>query len=218
MDTSRLIVGMTGFAGSGKDTFAERLTGQHGFVRDAIADDIRAAALLLDPLIPYEPSGRLARLGRRLNLPPRPRVMRLSELVDAIDWHDAKRNPEVRRVLQVLGSEVGWMMHGELLWVNRVQERIDALPPGTPAVVTDVRFPVEREWLRDKGGVLVHVVRPGHTITDSSTSGHVSEIHTSDLSPDIVVVNDTTIADLHAKADRLIDQLYELSGLSSHFG
>lgn len=67
-----------------------------------------------------------------------------------------------------------------------------------------MRFPHEQEWLDEVGGLLVEIRRPGHQITDASTSSHVSETLMKDLRPDVVLLNDSTIAELHAKVDELV--------------
>ncbi|MBT6872238.1 MAG: hypothetical protein HOA26_03225, partial [Actinobacteria bacterium] len=82
----RLLLGLNGPPGCGKDTAANYLVAEHNFTKVAFADPIRVAAFGLDPFVG-------------------PGV-RLSEIVAAYGWDQAKRSwPEVRRILQALGTE-----------------------------------------------------------------------------------------------------------------
>lgn len=189
-----MIIAVTGFAESGKDTVAERLVEAHGFVRDAFADDVKKAALTLDPWIrtDAEHDG----------------FERLSRLVERLGWTIAKQNPEVRTTLQRIGSEIGWMMHGPQLWTDIVEDRMPGKLAGAAGLVLpDLRFPHEQDWLRRVNGILVRVDRGAHRGTDASTSGHVSETWMSQLTPDVTLRNDSTITVLHERVDNLMAQL-----------
>ena len=68
-------------------------------------------------------------------------------------------------------------------------------------VITDVRFPDEAQAIKDWGGVLWRVDRPGLVGGD----GHASETAMDDYRGwDEVIVNDGTIAELRAKVGRLL--------------
>ena len=86
-----MLIGLTGPPGCGKDTAADHLVKNHGFVRVAFADTIREVALTIDP---YD------------------HFFRLSDVINLIGWDRAKRQPEVRRLLQVIGTEAGRDVHG----------------------------------------------------------------------------------------------------------
>lgn len=64
-------------------------------------------------------------------------------------------------------------------------------------VVTDVRFPNEVRLIRERGGQIVRVERPGLPQTDL----HISETALDALVADYPVLNDGTVSDLHALAD-----------------
>ena len=84
----RILFGLTGPPGCGKDAAADHLAEAHGFARVAFADPIRQAALILDPYIPG--------------------AGRLSDVVHQYGWTTAKtRWPEVRRILQLSGTNQG---------------------------------------------------------------------------------------------------------------
>ena len=94
-----MIIGLSGYAQTGKDTIAEHLVEHYGFTRIAFADPIRQALYALDPIIPDYPI-----------IPG----IRLSWLLDRSDWEEVKReSPEIRRMLQRLGTEVARNQWGD---------------------------------------------------------------------------------------------------------
>lgn len=185
----RAIIGLCGFAQSGKDTVGRFLVEDHGYARDAFADDLKRALLEINPFVPID--GELERLR---------------DLVERVGWDDAKQNAEVRRLLGTTGTEGGWKIHGKRLWIDRVDERLRALPAGQPLVVTDVRFPEEQDWLTENGGLLVNVVRPAIEALPGELGKHSSEA-TWMLRPDVTLLNKGTIADLGIDVARLLDSL-----------
>lgn len=172
---TRLVLGLTGYARSGKDTVGGFLEADHGFWRGAFAEGVREALLALDPRIPVGCDEDSL----------------LSEIVREVGWDDAKAVPEVRRLLQRMGTEAGWRMHGDRLWVDRL---LRTAPADRDLVITDLRFGHEAAAVRELGGFLVRVVRPGV----GPVNGHVSETFTDELRADTVVRNDGTLEDMRA--------------------
>lgn len=196
-----LIIGLVGKARSGKDTVGQMLVRQHGFVRDALADDLKLAALALDPWIRQEDQS----------------FLRLRELIDRVGWEDAKANPEVRTLLQRLGTEAGWHMHGPSLWTDRVETRLEA-DPTTDRVITDVRMPHEADWIHDTGGILVKITRSDHEGTAGANSRHESEIGVDAMIVDIEILNVGSLVDLEAKVNRLVQLLRGIGSPSQVVG
>ena len=127
------VIGLTGYARSGKDTAVSFLV-EKGFVRVSFADALREAALALDPIIPleFEASGSVS---------PFTACMRLSELVAGEGWERAKEFSEVRRTLQRIGTEAGRDIHGIDCWVNIAADKASrALEAGKSVAFSDVRF------------------------------------------------------------------------------
>lgn len=173
-----MLIGTTGKKQAGKDSFAARLVEAHGFTRVAFADPMREFALALDPLVDGH--------------------YRLSEIVRSLGWDVAKESiPEVRRTLQRLGTEAGRNVLGDRVWIDAALGKIDAVDG--PVVVTDVRFPNEAEAITSAGGILVRVVRPGHETTDA----HPSETAMDGHPVHVQVVNDGSLEQLWAAADRV---------------
>jgi hypothetical protein len=82
-----MIIGLSGYAQSGKDTTAELLCLNYKYKRQSFADPMRHALMIINPKLDS--------------------ITRLSEYVDDYGWDMAKQNPEVRRLLQVFGTDFG---------------------------------------------------------------------------------------------------------------
>ncbi|CCQ44652.1 putative deoxynucleotide monophosphate kinase [Pseudarthrobacter siccitolerans] len=187
------IVGLIGKKRSGKDTFAGGLIDAHGFTRVAFADPVRQAALDLDPYV-----GRPALPGQ---LAPQ-REVRLSDVIDSIGWESAKDYvPEVRRILENFGTNSIRKLDPDF-WVRMAVEKIQATEG--PVVVTDVRFPNEADKIRELGGHVVRIVRPGF---ESAPGAHVCETSLDEYVADLTFVNDSTIEELRDSAIDLGDIL-----------
>lgn len=178
------IIGVTGRAQHGKDTVGGMLVA-HGFTRYAFADQLKALAYYVDPVVTDYADGE----GPNL---------RLSAVVDNVGWEDAKAEPEVRRFLIALGlgvrDHIGWDS-----WVRACAKVIDDDDAGD-VVITDVRFPNEADWVHAQGGIIIRVTRPHHR--DVVDPNNESERHVATLDADYDIVNNRTL-------DELQRQVYE---------
>jgi hypothetical protein len=170
------IVGLIGFARSGKDTVAARLVEQHGWTRFAFADALRRVALDTDPLVAdwHGPS-------------------RLGDVVARDGWDRAKILPDVRRLLQALGVAVRTHI-GPDTWVDVV---LNGMYARGPVVITDVRFLNEAAAIRRHGGRLVRINRPGVDPVNS----HVSETELALEPVDLTLSNAGSLDELHSAVD-----------------
>ena len=142
-----MIIGITGHAQHGKDTTGQFLVTSYGFKRYAFADQLRSMALTLNPIIYSEG--------------PEVVTTRLADLVQSAGWDVAKKDPEVRRFLQVLGTEAVRDHLGEDAWVDSLDKRLndDDLTRDSDVVITDVRFLNEVRFIRRNGGEVWRVKR-----------------------------------------------------------
>lgn len=182
------IIALSGYARSGKDSAARALIAQ-GWEHRAFADVLRAFLLAVDPLVPVS--------GWRRWLPWGPRVERLSALIARVGWGGYKEVPgagdEVRALLQRLGTDAGRALLGEDVWVDATLNRPVT---GEGLVLTDCRFPNEAEAVRERGGAVVRVERPGVGPVNS----HISETALDDYDGFAArLANDGTLADLDAQ-------------------
>ena len=193
MTTSPPIIGLIGKKRSGKDAFARTLVDERGYVRIAFADPLRQMAAGVDPLV-----GRFPLPGH-LQAPED--GWHLTEVLDAIGYEKAKEIPEVRRFYQRLGTDGVraidpgfWTRIGLQRIAATHEDRLDSR--ARPVVVTDVRFPNEADGIRELGGVIVRIVRPGLVSTDE----HISEKALDNYRPDYVVKNDDDLDTLALRA------------------
>jgi hypothetical protein len=132
-----------------------------------------------------------------------------------------------RQLMQTLGTEWGRQMIGENTWIaawkrGRDQEfedwamtqelhwgrkitddHKDEFFNDAVYVVPDIRFENEAEWVREEGGIVLHLFRPDA----EEVSVHSSEAGVSVAYNDFQIHNDGTIAALTEKVDALLRAL-----------
>lgn len=168
-----MLVGLTGYAGSGKNTAADGLVAS-GWVQLSFAEPLRQMLLTLNPII---------HAG-----------IHLQTFIDDQGWDETKyRYPEVRRLMQVLGTEVGRDMIDDDLWVKLAKKTMDdCFRQGKNVVFTDVRFPNEVAMIRLNGGKIIRIHREG----TKPAQNHVSDTNVDLLTVDREIVNSGTVQDL----------------------
>lgn len=185
------LIGLSGYARSGKDTVAKILVDNHGFTRVAFADKLREALYNLNPRVyafVFDGAGEYSES----------KVVWLADLIDEIGWEEAKIvAPEHRLYLQRLGTEVGRNLFGENVWVDLALRDLD---PNGHYVVSDVRFPNEAEGIRSRGGQMVRIGRPGVL----AANDHPSETSLDNHQFDIYLPNDGTVEGLADLIDSLV--------------
>ena len=182
------IIGLCGYARCGKDSLASFLSVEHGYQRIAFADKLRDMLYALNPLIG---AGFEEADGYTW-------TTRVQDLVDNVGWDRAKEGyPEIRALLQRLGTEAGRTVLGENVWVDASLRDLD---PAGRYVVTDVRFPNEFAAIEERGGVMVRVLRPGY----EPVNGHSSETALDDVDCDYVFRNNAGLNQMRAAADRIV--------------
>jgi len=171
-----MIIGLSGYAQSGKDTVANILVEKHGYRRIAFADPIRKLLYEMDPLIPKGYGDSIINY-------------RLQDLVDSYGWDKVKVDfPEVRRLLQELGVGAR-KLFGDTFWIN---EALSDVAPQDKVVVSDVRFENEAIWIQEFKGKIWRIKRIG---TDA-VNDHVSESEMDGYPVDQIFVNNGTLEDL----------------------
>lgn len=172
-----MIVGLTGSKGCGKDTFAQALQ-EKGFILVRFADPMKAM---------------LRTLFQMGDLPPE----LIEEMIEGSrkeKGHDLLCGKSPRHAMQTLGTE--WRdLIGRDLWANIWARGADRLQ-GFDIVTPDVRFLHEVAPIKRREGLIVRIERPGRHSNDA----HISEVEMRKIDPDVVIVNDGTIQDLHEKA------------------
>jgi hypothetical protein len=171
-----MIIGLLGYAQSGKDAVAKTLVEEHGFIRIAFADKIRELLYEMDLPVPMKNGDKVVEIG-------------LQNLVDELGWDDAKQHPLVRAMLQNLGVGARTIFH-ENFWVVEAFKLFDT--QDKDYVVTDVRFKNEADTIQRLGGEMWRVVRPGV----GPVNNHVSENELDNSVVNTTITNSGTLEDL----------------------
>ena len=199
------ILGLTGPAGSGKDTVADLLVAHAGFTKLAFADTLKAEvadafAVDLEYLTRREtkehPMSCLA-MSRCLADSFVGRMMAVHSRGPVPLDLDAPHSP--RQIMQWWGTDYRRAAQPEY-WVNKTRNRISYLLRERLAsriVVTDCRFPDEVEMVRRSfGGQLWQIHRDGVAVAPDS---HVSETTGDEFAPDVVINNSHSVKHLQER-------------------
>lgn len=187
-----MIVGLSGYAQSGKDTVAQLMQQiEPTFQRVAFADPLREMLYALDPIVDLR-----SNTGRAW---PR----RVAQIVDEEGWEVAKtKYPEVRALLQRLGTEAGRNVLGQDIWVRTGVRKIRELEAdGYDVVVTDVRFTNEAEAIVGELGEVWRIERPG----TAPVNPHPSETAMDGWSFDRRIVNSGSYDDLARRVAGILE-------------
>ena len=175
----QLLIGITGPARSGKTTAAAHLANEHGFECYAFADPLRDGIMAIFNLSPEDLE------GEKKELP--------------IGW--LGRSP--RQLMQLLGTEWGRHMISADLWINLAEQNLDCLSavfdtvPGF--VISDVRFENEADFIRKRGGTIIHLSRADAV----AVNPHISEDGVSRHPDDLTLTNDGDLREFLAALDKV---------------
>jgi hypothetical protein len=167
-----MIIGLTGYAQSGKDTVAKILVENYGYTRVAFADKIRDFLYEMNPMVD--------------NVAGEP--IFLKERVDRDGWEVAKTNPHVRRALQNAGVSAR-KVFGEEFWIDR---SLVSILRNENTVITDVRFINEADVVKHQAGQVWRIKRLGV----DAVNAHVSESQMDGYPVDQIFTNNSSIEDL----------------------
>lgn len=141
------IIAMSGFARAGKDTVGNILVEEYGFKRVAFADKLREMLYQLNPIINADVFGS--------------EYIYLQQVIDEWGWNGYKETifgPEIRRLLQRLGTEAGRQTLWDSIWIDAALTGHDE---DARLIVTDARFINEFDAVISRGGYVWRVDREG---------------------------------------------------------
>ena len=182
------IIGLSGYARSGKDEAAKILVEEFGFTRVAFADKLREVLYALDPMV--------SATTWRDSLGVSPVYLR--DVIDEHGWGGYKETffgPEIRRLLQRLGTEAGRQTLWDSIWVDAALTGHD---DDARLVVTDCRFPNEAQAIWDRGGEVWRIMREGVGPANS----HPSETSLDNVDFQAYVHNDGTLEEFRKSIRR----------------
>ena len=197
-----ILIGLTGPAGSGKDTVADYLCATNGFSRYAYADPLRLEIaqafgipvdLLLDRERKEKPTDLLA-LERCQN---KFFVEYIFERFYGPVNQTRKQPRSPRWIMQKWGTDYRRELTDENYWIRQAENAIADMDRAgiTRIVVTDVRFEDEAEFIRARGGQVWHLHRPDLL----AVNPHISERGVAIHDDDIEIINSSTIGNLHTQ-------------------
>jgi hypothetical protein len=170
-----MIIGLSGYARSGKDTVGKRLVDNHEFLNYAFANFIKDLLFYMNPIIDDK-------------------EFRLFDVVKAYGWEVAKTKfPEVRRLLQVLGVGARNTFR-DTFWID---ELVRTIPSDRNIVITDVRFKNEADRIKELGGQIWRIERSGV----SAVNDHISEHDLDNWEFDAYIHNNSSLEDLYFAVD-----------------
>ena len=224
-----MIIGLSGRMRSGKDTAGQMLKNiawrsyQTKFEIKKFAEPVKRIASLLTGISMQElekGSVKESYLGKEWN---HPQLMRLVG-----DVNEARMT--VREMLQKIGTDAirdglhpdawvntlmkdyklnGWISKAD--WDAETTGVYDKTKDGYPKwIITDVRFPNEYKAIKDRGGIVIKIIR----FSDNEDL-HISETaldHISDW--DYVVANNGTLEELEVKMENIWNEIHNLFNVS----
>lgn len=188
-----MIVGISGYAGSGKDTLAGIIQREEPrWEVRKFADKLKQVAAII---LNCKPMDFEDQHFKRSPLPSRWDI-----------WDgEVHRHMTVREFLQNLGTDAIRNGLHENTWVNALMAEYDKgglYPKGW--IITDVRFPNEYLAIKGRGGVMIRINR------GEPTNAHVSETALDNVQFDIEIDNNGTIDELVDKVKlSVIPSIYQ---------
>lgn len=182
------IIGITGLAGSGKDTARSVLQNHFGVTGMAFADPMRA---MLGQLLDHCGIGAEWMTRRELKEMPMPGL-----------------GVSYRHAAQALGTEWGRALtpSGDI-WIKAAAasmvEVMNIKGPDAVFCISDVRFENEAKWVREQGGVVWKIARPDV----AAVRHHSSENGVPIELVDILIFNGDMAEFKQTVYDRAIEQL-----------
>ena len=194
-----MIIGLCGTQGSGKDTVANILISEYGFVKLTFASTLKdvVAILFSWPRDLLEGLTEESRLWR--------------ETVDDF-WSEKLSIPSFtpRKSLQMIGTDLFRIHFNNDIWINIVENKIGATlknNPNTNIVISDCRFANEFSLIKQfPDSHIITILREKNIIQNLA---HSSETEWVNYNFDAILQNDNSIDDLKSNLKSL---------LSSRFG
>lgn len=214
MNEKRIILGIVGLIGSGKDTAADYFVDHYGFQRDSFANSLK------DALAAVFGWDRNMLEGRT------PEARSWREQTD-LWWSERLGIPITpRKMLQQWGTEICRQRFHNDIWVASLENKLSKTHNNI--VITDARFPNEIEAIRRSGGRIIQIKRGPNPswfeLGRAANSGnaaaqaklkdlgiHASETSWIGSSVDYTITNNGTVLDLYASIKDLAELLLSSS-------
>jgi len=172
------LIGIGGYARSGKDTVGNYLKANHDFRSVFFAEPLKEGARVMFGLTDEQLYG--------------------NDKEKMIDW--LGRTP--RYILQTLGTDWGRNQINDQVWLLVASRKIETLRElGYSVCVTDLRFDNEADLIREAGGTIWHVNRDNRIQVAAGAEKHASEAGLTFKPGDFRIDNNGSLDDLYAQVE-----------------
>lgn len=182
------IIGLTGYAGVGKDLVANYLHDKYQYRRLGVSDPIKE---LLNKRFGWDQEWWFDRDWKENSC---------GDLGYFCDGDGTETNFSPRSWVQWLGTEVGRALD-EDIWIRMSSRKITNADDRIRWCVADIRFPNEGSYLKERWGAsfkCIRILRPG----GPHIMNHSSELSVDSVKHDALLMNDGTPAELYEKVER----------------
>lgn len=183
-----MLIGIMGSIGSGKSTVADYLVKNHGFIEYSFAKPLKQIAEILQ----FEHHQIYGTQDEKLEINK--------------FWGISGRE-----FLQKFGTEIcrdtlptiipNMNMNNNTLWIRLFEKMYS---PDKNIVISDVRFTDEINKIKELGGFIIKIERPSECTQKSDYQKHSSELSTSNIVPDYLILNNQTIEKLYENIDNFL--------------
>lgn len=200
------LIGLTGLAGSGKDTIASVLINEYNYKKLSFADTLKD---VLSSMFGWD---RFVLEGTTDE--------NRAKRVEIDEFWSSKLNTEItmRSAMTSVGTDLFRKYFDENIWVFSCERK---LQNKELVVITDARFPNEIEMIRRNNGIIIEVQRTlpewYYKLTPENKYQYMKEMHPEvhiseyawifDNNPDYVLQNNSSIKDLETKAKNLLNSI-----------
>jgi len=207
-----MIIGLSGYAKSGKDTVAYMIQDleKTEWQIKKFSGKLKTIASLLTGIHPdkfEDQEFKQSYLGPEWSYP-----------VDIPNHGAEEWDMSVRELLQRLGTDAIRNGLHTNAWVNalmsdyleedkeeRLGDYIKRVTPASKWIITDVRFPNEAQAIKDRGGVIVRIDRPGVDPVNT----HPSETALDNWDFDYKIANASDLVALKQTVEVVLKKIYE---------
>lgn len=168
-----ILIGITGKAGVGKDTLADKIIERYGGVKLGFADSIKNACKELFQLSHEQ-----------------------LHIREEKEKKDPRWDKSPRELMQILGTDLLRNHFDENIFIKSTLERIKKLSiKNEIIIVSDCRFENETQMIRNLNGIIIHLTRP----KVKHINNHISENTLKIFVKDIELINNSSIENLIEK-------------------
>jgi hypothetical protein len=184
-----MLIGITGYKFSGKSTVAKMLSEMLGYETHSFADKLKYITCILSGCTREDLENYDFKENELVPDYLRPYCLNAEK-------------PTYRAFLQHFGSEV---MRGinDGIWIDCTLSNC-----GENAIISDCRFPNEAKAIKERGGVVIKVVRDSVVSDDT----HQSETKIDEIEPDYVFVNNKSLKELRGAVSAIVE-LWKVMGI-----